>query len=185
MKLYIKHDIHAICKKVLREQLDKLGLAYTINSFSEVELPNGTAEPALKELADCLGNYGMEIVESQKSILVQKTKDAIVEIVHDEDNMPASTMSAHLSEKLGFSYGRLSSLFSETTYTSIENFIILQKIERAKELIVAGDTTFAEIAWKLNYSSAAYFSKQFKSTTGLTPTAFQRIIHKRRELQSA
>ncbi len=182
MKLYIKHDLLALCRKVLREQLDRLGLAGDIKGFGEVELPDGTGEAVLRELADSLAVYGMEVMENQKTALVQRIKDAIVEMVYIEDNLPSSTISAHLADKLGFSYGHLAAQFSETTFTSIENFIILQKIERAKQLIVEGEINITEIAWKLNYSSTAHFSTQFKATTGLTPSAFQRIIQKRREL---
>ena len=90
-------------------------------------------------------------------------------------------MSSFLSEKLNYSYSYLSSLFSEVTYTSIENFIILQKIERAKRLIIEGEYTLTEISDMLSYSSVAYLSAQFKKTTGLTPTSFQSIVKKMRK----
>jgi AraC-like DNA-binding protein len=88
----------------------------------------------------------------------------------------------YLSEKIGHSYGYLSNLFSEVTFSSIENFMIIQKIEYTKQLILNTDLTLTEIAFKLNYSSVAHLSTQFKNTTGITPSAFQRIIFKRREI---
>jgi AraC-like DNA-binding protein len=97
-----------------------------------------------------------------------------------EDKLPLLKVSTLLSEKVGHSYGYISSLFSEVTYTSIENYIILQKTERAKQLMSTNESTITEIAWKLNYSSVAHFCNQFKNVTGLTPSAFQRIIKKRR-----
>jgi len=132
------------------------------------------------ELDSCLGNYGIQIVENQKSVLVQKIKDTIVEMVYSEDKLQISN-SAYLSDKLKQRYGYLSSVFTEITYTSIENFILLQKAERAKKLISTNEFTFTEIAYTLNYSSVAHFSNQFKNITGITPSAFQRIIKKRRE----
>jgi AraC-like DNA-binding protein len=179
MKLYLKYDINAVCKKVLEEQLDKLELSHSLMAFGEIEI-NDTSNAKLKELQANLNGYGIEIVETKKSILVQKTKDAIVEMVHMESNLPVSKISIYLAEKLKFSYGHISNLFSDVTFTSIENFIIIQKIERAKQLITTNELSFAEIAWKLNYSSSAHFSNQFKNATGLTPSAFQRIINKRR-----
>ena len=127
---------------------------------------------------DC---YGIEVVESHKSVLVQKIKDAIIQMIYIEEQLPTSKISDYLAEKLLHSYGYLANLFSEVTFTSIENFIILQKIERAKHFISTNELTFTEISFRLNYSSLAHFSTQFKNTTGLTPSTFQRIIKKRRQ----
>jgi AraC-like DNA-binding protein len=180
MRIYLKYDIHAACRKILQEQLNKLGLTYTLIGFGEVDIKDNLSNEQLKQLNTGLNNYSIEIVESNKSILVQRIKDVIKEMVYLEDKLPTSKISAHLADKLNYSYGYLANLFSDVTYTSIENFIILQKMERAKELITTSELTFTEIAWKLNYSSIAHFSTQFKNATGLTPSAFQRIIHKRR-----
>jgi AraC-like DNA-binding protein len=183
MKIYIKYDIHAACKKILQEQLNKLALTYVLHGFGEIDIKEMMSNEQLEELNKCLKDYGIEIVESNKSILVQKIKDAIKEMVYLEEKLPATKISAYLADKLHYSYGYLANLFSDVTYTSIENFIILQKMERAKELISTSELTFTEMAWKLNYSSVAHFSTQFKNATGLTPTTFQRIIHKRRSIK--
>ncbi len=182
MKLNFKYDINAICKKIIEEQLDKLQIPYTVLGFAEVEVKDAASNSKLKQLQESLKNYGIEIVETQKSILVQKTKDAIIEMVYLEEKLPNSKTSTYLAEKLNHSYGYISNLFSDVTFTSIENFIILQKIERAKQLITTNELNFTEIAWKLNYSSVAHFSNQFKNVTGITPSAFQRIINKRRKI---
>lgn len=182
MKLYLKYDIGVICKKILEEQLEKLHLSYSLIGFGEVEIREAESSDKIKELQSNLHHYGIEILESQKSILVQKTKDAIVEMVFMEENLPSSKISAYLAKKLNYSYGYIFNLFSEVTFTSIENYIILQKIERAKQLLATGELNITEIAYKLNYSSVAHFSNQFKNTTGLTPSAFQRIIKKRRSI---
>ena len=180
MKFYTKFDINLICKKVLEEQLDKLELSYTIVGFGEVEINEAVTNTKLKQLNINLNDYGIDIVENSKSVLVQKIKDAIIEMVYTEKKLPSSTISVHLSDKLGYSYGHLSNLFADVTYTSIENFVIMHRIELAKQLITVGELSFTEIAHQLNYSSLAHFCTQFKNTTGLTPSVFKRIIIKRR-----
>jgi AraC-like DNA-binding protein len=180
MRLNFKIDLNKASKSIIREQFEKLQLNYNHIGLGEVETGEITNEK-LNELTAALENYGFELVESQKSLLVQKIKDIIIEMVNMEDKLPISN-SAYLSEKLNLRYGIIASIFSEVTYTSIENFIILQKTEKAKQYIITNELTFSEIAFMLNYSSVAHFSNQFKKATGITPTAFQRIINKRREI---
>jgi AraC-like DNA-binding protein len=182
MKIYIKYNITEACKKIVVEQLEKLDIDFSMLSFTEVDLKKNLPANKLNQLNIRLKKYGIEIVESQKSILIQKIKDAITEMIYMEENLPASKTSHHLATKLNLSYGYLSNIFSEVTYTTIENYIIIQKIERVKQLITTENFTFNEIAWKLNYSSLAHLGTQFKNKTGLTLSAFQRIINKRREL---
>lgn len=180
MNLYIKYDIPVTCKRVLQDVLEKHQLNYSLVSFWEIEFKDTVSDSMLNELSASLNNYGISIVESHKSILVQKIKDAIIEMIYMEEKLPTSKTSSYLADKLKHRYGYISNLFSEVTYSSIENFIILQKIERAKQLLITNELTITEIAWKLNYSSVAHLSNQFKNVTGLTPSAFQRIINKRR-----
>lgn len=160
--------------------MDKLKMKYAYLGFAEIEIDDSVSGADMGRLDKCLSNYGIQIVETQKSVLVQKIKDAIIEMVNSEEKLPVSN-SEYLSEKLKQRYGYLSTVFTEITYTSIENFILLQKTERAKQLISTNELTFTEIAYMLNYSSVAHFSNQFKGITGITPTSFQRIIKKRRE----
>jgi len=185
MKLNIQIDINIVGKKLLEEHLDRLQLDYILRGIGEVEINDSISSVKLKELAFGLHKYGIEIVESEKNILIQKIKDAIIEMVYMDDKLPITTsVSSYLSDKLKCRYGYISSLFSTITFTSIENFVKLQKIERAKLLISNSELSCSEIAWKLNYSSVPHFSSQFKNVTGLTPTTFQRIIKKRREAQN-
>lgn len=179
MILYLKFDINTLCQKILQEQLTALNIKFNMINFDEVELKESVNSEKLKLLNKALENYSIEIVESQKNILVQKIKDTIRQMVFMEEKVPLKT-SSYLSEKLNQSYGYLSKVFSAHTYTSIENYILQQKTERAKQLISTNELTITEIGWKLNYSSTAHFSSQFKNVTGLTPTAFQRILNKRR-----
>ncbi|MGC5746616.1 helix-turn-helix domain-containing protein [Chryseobacterium sp. NFX27] len=183
MKMYVKFDFNALCKKVLDEKLKEHGLKYHLLNFGEVELYEPITQEQHNLFKKNLKDYGIEIIESQKTALVQKIKDVIVELVFSENAVPVKA-SIYIAEKLNHSYGYLSNLFSEVAYTSIENFIILQKIEYAKELILNNKQSLTEIAHKLNYSSVAHLSTQFKNTTGITPSQFHKIITKRRKNQS-
>ncbi|WP_306351015.1 helix-turn-helix domain-containing protein [Flavobacterium sp. '19STA2R22 D10 B1'] len=183
MNLYVKYDIHLACKMILKEQLDLLGVSYEIKDLNALEISDSLSDEQLEQLNEGLNRYGIEIVNNQKTMLIQKIKDTITEMVYSDEKQPQVTMSVYLAEQLNHSYGYLSNLFSEITYTSIENFIIIQKIERVKQLIIAQELTLTEISYLLNYSSVAHLSNQFKKTTGLTPTSFQRIITRRRAVQ--
>ena len=180
MKLQIKYDINIACKVILQEQLDKLKIPYEIIGLGEISIKGMISPEQYKELELSIKRYGIDIIDDPKNALAQKIKDAITEMVYLEDKLPNSKISAYLADKLNHSYGYLSNLFSEVTYSSIANFIIMQKIERAKQLISEDKLTLTEVAWQLNYSSVAHLSNQFKKTTGLTPTVFQRILRKRK-----
>ncbi|MFD2529682.1 MULTISPECIES: helix-turn-helix domain-containing protein [Polaribacter] len=184
MKIFIKFDFTAVCNKLIEEKLNELDVKHKVLGFGEIEFLEKITEDQLSQLNDSLQEYGSEVIENQKSILVQKIKDTITDMVFNDDENINVKSSVYLSEKLDHSYGYLSNLFSEVTYTSIENFIILQKIEYTKQLIINTDLKITDIAYKLNYSSVAHLSTQFKNTTGITPSAFQRIITKRRELNN-
>lgn len=181
MKAFIKFDINVLTKKLLENLLTPFGVKFRIIGFGEIEFLEKVSQEKIEEMTLILNQYGIEIIENQKSILVQKIKDTITEMVSSEDPLNVKS-SAYLADKLDHSYGYLSNLFSEITYTSIENYIIIQKIELAKNLIINNQMTLTEIAYKLNYSSVAHLSTQFKNITGITPSAFQRIVKKRREI---
>jgi len=182
MKLNIKYDINVACKVILQEHMDKLGIPYEISGMNEIQLTGPLTPEQYKELEVSIIKYGIEIIDNPKNAIVQKIKEVIIEMVFKEDKLPESKISAYISNKLNLSHSYLSKIFSKLTYSSIENFIILQRIERAKQLIIEENLTLTEVAWKLNYSSTAHLSNQFKKTTGLTPTQFQRIVKKRNNL---
>ena len=183
MKLHIKYDINICYKIILQEQLDKLQIPYIITGLGEVEIKGTVATAKYNELETSLRKYGIEIIDNPKNVFTQKIKDIIVEMVYLEESLPTTKISAHLAEKLNKSYSYIARIFSEVTCTSIQNFIVLQRIERAKQEIIEGKDTLTEISWKLNFSSVAHLSNEFKKITGLTPTAFQRIIKKRKEAE--
>jgi AraC-like DNA-binding protein len=172
-----------VCKIVIQEQLEKLGIPFELNTLGEVEFQDTISMTRREQINVMLGKYGIELLDDQKVIFVQRIKDTIIELVNLDEKLSSAKFSDYLAQRLNYSYGHISKLFSDVTYTSIENFIILQKIERAKLLILNENLTLTEVAWKLNYSSVQHLSNQFKKTTGITPTAFQRII-KMRRLQS-
>jgi len=180
MKLHVKYDSVTICKVVLQEQLEKLGIPFEMTSLGEVEIKKEVTSAQHKEINEALKKYSIEILDDQKVIFVQRIKDTIVELVNSDEKLSSAKFSDYLARKLNHSYSHISKLFSDVTYTSIETFIILQKIERAKQLIISGHLTLTEVAWQLNYSSVQHLSNQFKKTTGITPTVFQRIIKMRR-----
>ena len=180
MKLYIKYDINIACKVIIQEQLKSLEIGYELMEFGEIEISDSITDEQFTHLQGNLSRYGIEIINNQKSQLVQRIKDTIIEMIYEKDKLPTSTISNYLADQLNLSYGYIANVFSEYTYTSIENFIIIQKIERAKKLIVEDGLTLTEVSYKLNYSSVAYLSAQFKKVTGLTPSMFKRIVDKRR-----
>lgn len=184
MRLYIKYDGIVACRVILQEQLERLEIGYKLLELGEIEISNNVSKERLAELQEALNKYSIFVVSNEKSQLIQKIKDAIVEMVYEKDKLPSVTISQYLADKLNFSYGYITNIFSEYTYTSIENFIIIQKIERAKKLIIEDELTLTEVSYKLNYSSVAYLSSQFKKVTGLTPSAFKRIVDKRRNISN-
>ncbi|HLF51810.1 AraC family transcriptional regulator [Flavobacterium sp.] len=184
MKLYIKYDGIVACRVILQEQLERLDIKHQLLDLGEIVFSEGISEESLTELQNALNKYAIYILNDEKSQLIQKIKDVIVEMIYENDKLPTTTISYYLSSKLNLSYGYITNIFSEYTYTSIENFIIIQRIERVKKMIVEEKLTLTEISYKLNYSSVAYLSSQFKKVTGLTPSTFKRIVDKRRQLSN-
>jgi len=181
MKLQIKYDINTACKVIMQENLDRIGIPYEITGLGEIEIKGILSTGQYTDLEDSIKKYGISIISDPKNGVAQKIKDVIIEMVYLEDKLPSSNISDYIADKMNLSYGYIANVFSEITYTSIGNFIIIQRIEYSKQLIVEGVLSLTEIAWKLNYSSVAHLSNQFKKTTGLTPSAFQRIINKRKD----
>lgn len=182
MKLNFNYDGNAACRAILQDQLEKLNIKYQLLELGQIEISDEITEDRFAELQFSLKKYAIHIINNPKGQLIQKIKDAIVEMVYGKDEFPNITISQYLSDKLNFKYGYITNVFSEYTHTSIENFIIIQKIERAKKLIIEEELTLTEISHKLNYSSVAYLSTQFKKVTGLSPSMFKRIVDKRRQL---
>ena len=168
------------CKIIVKAEVEKLGLHPLSVELGEVEIKENISAKKMEELNAALQTTGLEILDDQRSITVEKTRNLIVEMIHYSDELPKTNISDYISEKLNQNYATLSRLFSEVRGTTIEHYIIAQKIERAKELITYGELTLSEIAFKLHYSSVAHLSTQFKKVTGLTPTHFKNMKVNRR-----
>ena len=154
-------------------------LDFTVVELGEVNIVGNLSPEQRNTLKTSLLKSGLELLEDKKSILIEKIKNIVVEMVHYSDEAPLLNFSAYLSEKLNYDYNYLSNLFSEVKGITIEHFIIAHKIERAKELLIYNELTLTEIAEKLHYSNVAHLSNQFKKVTGLTPTFFKKMKHKR------
>jgi len=176
-------DGHKIFKMMLQQQLDKSGLDYRLNGFNEIHLIEDLDTFQMEQLKNLLAKYGIEIIIDQKNLKVQQIKEAIQDMLKMED-FNTIKISKYLSSKLNNNYNDLASLFSEYSYCTIENYIIIQKVERIKEMLLDDNITLTEISYQLNYSSIAHLSAQFKKITGLNPTTFRRVLQKRKELDS-
>jgi YesN/AraC family two-component response regulator len=164
---------------IVRSELEKLQLHYTTLELGEVEITEKLLPEQLQVLRAALLQSGLELMEDKKSMLIEKIKNIVVQMIHYSEEPPVLNFSAYLSEKLNYDYNYLSNLFSEVKGTTIEHFIIAHKIERAKELLLYNEMTLTEIAEKLHYSNVAHLSNQFKKVTGLTPTFFKAMKNKR------
>lgn len=167
------------CKMIVKSELEKLGIHYTVVELGEVKIEEELDSKKLNNLKAALLKFGLELMENKKSMIIEKIKNIIVEMIHYQDELPLINFSDYLSEKLNYEYHYLSNLFSEVKGITIEHYIIAHKIERAKELLIYDELTLTEIAYKLHYSSVAHLSNQFKKVTGLTPSFFKSMKHKR------
>lgn len=181
MKLYIQNMVCLCCKKTVAAELKKLNLEFTCLELGEVQLLTPIAESELTRLKTNLHEFGLELMEDQKAILVEKIVAIIISMIHSDNNIPSINFSDYLTLALNQDYASLSALFSKTKGITIEQFIILHKIERIKELIMYDELSLTEISYKLHYSSVAHLSNQFKKVTGLTPSFFKSIKNKKRQ----
>lgn len=165
---------------VVRSELEKLGLHLTRVEFGEATIIEELS-PEQKELLDAgLRKSGLELMDDRRSMLIEKIKNIIIELVHYSEELPKTNLSDYLSDKLNYDYTYLANLFSEVTGTTIENYFLSHKIERVKELLVYDELNLKQIAFKLHYSSVSHLSSQFKKITGLTPSHFKQLKDKRR-----
>lgn len=180
MKLFIKYMVSTRCKMVVKEELKKIGLHFVFVDLGEVEIMEDLSDGQRALLRKGLLNSGLELMEDKKAILIEKIKNVIIEMVHYSEDIPKVNYSDFISEKLNHDYTYLSNIFSEVKGMTIQQFIINHKIERAKELLLYDEYNLTEISYKLNYSSVAHLSNQFKKVTGLTPSHFKKLKEKRR-----
>jgi AraC-like DNA-binding protein len=166
---------------MVKEELEKLGLHYVILDLGMVEVLEDITLEQRKKLKESLLLSGLELMDDKKSILIEQIKNIIIEMVHYSDEIPKVNYSDYISEKLGYDYTYLANIFSEVKGITIQQFIIIHKIEKVKELLIYDELNLTEISYKLHYSSVAHLSNQFKKVTGLTPTFYKQLKDKRKQ----
>ncbi|WP_211234635.1 helix-turn-helix domain-containing protein [Algoriphagus mannitolivorans] len=181
MKLYIKYMVSLRCKMLVRDELLKLGIRQMIVDLGVVEILEDFSERQRALLQENLKKSGLELLDDKKSILIEKIKNVVIEMIHYTDELPNANYSDYISEKLGYNYTYLANIFSEVKGITLQQYIILHKIEKVKELLIYDELNLTEIAYKLHYSSVAHLSNQFKKITGLTPTFYKQLKNKRKQ----
>ncbi len=164
---------------LVTEELKKLGLHYAAVDLGVVELQEDITNDERDNLKQCLLKSGLELLDDKKSILIEKIKSVIIEMIHYSDELPEVNYSDYISEKLKLDYTYLSNIFSEVKGITIQHFIIIHKIEKVKELLLYDELNLTQISYKLHYSSVAHLSNQFKKITGLSPSFFKKLRQKR------
>lgn len=179
MKLYIKYMVSLRCKMFVKEELKKLGLHFIIVELGMVEILEDITQIQREQLRANLLKSGLELLDDKRSILIEKIKNVITEMIHYTDEFPKMNYADYISEKLGYDYTYLANTFSEVKGITIQQFIIINKIERVKELLLYEELNLTEISYKLHYSSVAHLSNQFKKITGLSPSFYKKLKQKR------
>jgi AraC-like DNA-binding protein len=162
------------CKEYVRNLLADQQIRYLTVSLGHADIEKISHDQWVR-LNNALQTHGYEIIRDHSTILVEKIKNIIVELVHHTNDWPKTNLSVYLSSKLFLDYNYMSNVFSAVTGTTIEQFTISQKVERVKELLIWGDMTITEIAYKMNYSSVAHLSNQFKKVTGSSPSSYRKM----------
>ncbi len=169
------------CKMVVQEELKKLGFMHVAVDLGMVEITEDISANQLEQLKESLLKSGLELLEDKKAILIEKIKNVITEMIHFSDELPKENYSDFISNKLDYDYTYLANTFSEVKGITIQQFIIINKIEKVKELLLYDELNLTEISYRLHYSSVAHLSNQFKKITGLTPSFYRQMSLKRKE----
>jgi len=180
MKLFIKHMVSQLCKIVVNDELQKVGIKNASVELGVVDIQGDITEDQRKQLKTNLLKYGLELLDDRKNILIERIKNVVIDMIHYADELPAINYSHHISKKLGLNYTYLANVFSMVKGVTIRQFIINNKIERVKELLLEDEMNLTEISYKLNYSSVAHLSNQFKKVEGVSPSIYKGMKdHKR------
>ncbi|WP_370577854.1 AraC family transcriptional regulator [Mucilaginibacter sp. SP1R1] len=183
MKLYVKNMVCNRCKMAVKTELEKAGIEPLGIELGEITLNTAPEAAQLEQLEKALNSLGFEVIDNQKSRLIEQIKTQIIKLVHYTEDATPLKLSAILTDSLHHDYSYLSNLFSAVEGTTIEKYYIAQKIEKAKELLIYNELSLSEIAYQMGYSSVAYLSAQFKQVTGMTPSQFKKLQgHKRQNL---
>lgn len=180
MKIYIKYMVSQRCKMLVRQELNHLGITNAKVELGVVDILDKVSEEKLHQLKASLKLSGLEVIENKKHILVERIKNVIIEMIHYSEELPKTNYSDFLAEKLDYDYTYLSNVFSEEKGITIQQFIILNKIEKVKELLLYGELNLTEISYRLHYSSISHLSNQFKKVTGMSPSLYEKMKSKRK-----
>jgi YesN/AraC family two-component response regulator len=184
MELFIKNMVSIRCKLTVKYELEKLGLHCTLLEYGKVRILEYLSLNQINAIRIALLRSGLELIDNKRSILVERIKNVIIELVHHTEDPLKINFSNYLSEKLNLDYTYLANIFSEVQGTTIENYMILNKIYRVKELIGYNELNLTEISLKMHYSSVAHLSTQFKKVTGVTPSFFKQNGRSNRALEN-
>ncbi len=179
MKLYIKYMVSLRCKLIVKEELKKLGIENVVVDLGVVELFEDITQEQQDQLRQNLLKSGLQLLDDNRSILVERIKNVIIEMIHYADELPKIKYSDYISQKLEYDHTYLSNLFSEVKGITLQQYIIIHRVEKAKELLLYEELNITEISYKLQYSSVAHFSNQFKKITGLNPSFYKKLKNKR------
>ena len=174
-KLHIKNMVCSRCVMMVRSVLQDLGFDVGEIVLGEAVLNQEITEMQKQSIIEAFKPLGFELIDDKRGRIIEKVKNIIIDLVHNQNSSLSVNLSDLLADELHHDYSYLSNLFSEVEGTTIEKFFIAQKIEKVKELLVYDELTLSEIAERLNYSSVAHLSSQFKKVTGLTPSYFKQI----------
>lgn len=180
MKLYIKYMVSLRCKLLVEEELRRSGINFLLIDLGVVELKEDISAEQREQLKTNLSKSGLELLDDKKSILMERIKNVIIEMIHYSEELPKVNYSDYISEKLGYDYTYLSNIFSEAKGITIQQYIINNKIERVKELLLYDELNLTEISYRLHYSSVAHLSNQFRKITGISPSYFRKLKLKRK-----
>lgn len=180
MNIFIKHMVSQRCKLKVKEELNKLGIDYLSIDLGTVELQSDLTPLQHDQLKVNLLRSGLELMENKKIILVERVKNVIIKLIHESEELPRVNYSEYISEQLDYDYKYLSNIFMEINGITIQQFIINNKIERVKELLLYDELNLTEISYRLHYSSVAHLSNQFRKTSGTSPSYFKKLKIKRK-----
>ncbi len=184
LKLHIRNMVCLRCKLVVKDILERFEIKHSYIELGEVRLKIPLTDELRNQIKVELNKSGLELMDDHNSANVEKIKKIIIELVHYSDEIPRIKIPEYLRAKFDIPYTKLSAIFSETLGITIEHYVLVNKIERIKEMILYNEHTFAEIAYILNYTSAGHMSHQFKQFTSMTPSQFKAIKIKRQKIQN-
>jgi len=178
----VKYMVSLRCILKVKEELKKLGIWYVVVDLGVIEILEEISDEQREQLKKNLKKSGLELLDDNKSILIERIKNVVVEMIHYSEELPKVNFSDYISEKLGYDYTYLSNIFSEVKGITLQQYIIIHRIEKVKEMLLYDELNLTEISYRLQYSSVAHLSNQFKKITGLTPSFYKQMKHKQKRV---